>query len=225
MRGSRHAENEQNARTDRRPAAGDRGHPRSADQGQLERPRRTSPEVTSGREGNRSPVRPLSRLRRAVLAPSGRGVQPPSGGGMSGTGPANGPAPTRLRLLRRVRRRPGSRRGRRSPVGFGRPLLATIGVCRGSPPRPTHPPGRPDRIRPRRRAGPAVRYLQHLRDRCGWVGGTAGPRHGLTLLGPVSRRDKGPGPAGDRPGDIPTLLHPAAVPPPRWSDQPRAYLL
>ena len=39
-----------------------------------------------------------------------------------------------------------------------------------------------------------MRYLQHLRVRCGWDGCKAGPRQGLTLLGPVSRRDKGPGP-------------------------------
>src|SRR2546423_907398 len=32
---------------------------------------------------------------------------------------------------------------------------------------------------------PAVRYLQHLRVRCGWDGCKAGPRQGLTLLGPV----------------------------------------
>jgi hypothetical protein len=144
---------------------------------------------------------------------------------MSGTGPDGGPAPTRLRLLRRVRRRPGSRRGRRSPIGIGRPLLrrsAFVAAARHVP-----------RILLvvliafvlAVGLDPAVRYLQHLRVRCGWDGCKAGPRQGLTLLGPVSRRDKGPGPAGDRRGDKPTLLHPDAVPQPRWSDQPRAYLL
>ena len=144
---------------------------------------------------------------------------------MSGTGPAGGPAPTRLRLLRRVRRRPAA-------VEAAGRLLAWDDLCWR----------RSAFVAAARRVprillvvliafvlavglDPAVRYLERLRVRCDWDGCKAGPRQGLTLLGPVSRRDKGPGPAGDKPGDKPTLLHPDAVPQPRWSDQPRAYLL